>query len=350
MFSANTKASAIFDKLLRKTKEVILKFRHIFTLSLTTISSYGQTCSPIAPPYYVVSTASVFFNECCDKSPKFMSYDSQNFKFLNHAYVVDSEFAYYLGKKIEGAQASSFQLIESHKNNYYSIPYAKDKNYVYYEGQPIKEAQSSSFELVKNNNIFAHDKNSFYFKGKKFNLFAPQKSKNLWSHYWADGKNLFYFDTSEESSNIISISTNFNGKYRQINTYFITKDGVFKDGLKTKFDAQSFGILGIKKVTDSCASEDTEHILQTDKNGTYLDSKKLPIQLTLFNNYTNLYISKEQIVYSFSNNDTGLIELGSAKNLRFIENNRNTLIQVRGKTYMLMSDRVSELTNDEIID
>ena len=69
-------------------------------------------------------------------------------------YGKDKENVYYIGKRIEGADAASFGI---------KYPYAFDKNYVYYNGRKMEGSSGSTFEVLDHS--YQLDENQVYCYG-----------------------------------------------------------------------------------------------------------------------------------------------------------------------------------------
>ena len=87
---------------------------------------------------------------------------SENKK-LNENYGIEDGEVYYINRKIEGADAKTFEVFEDGE-------YAKDKNNVYYEENVLNEADPKSFKLLtKISYGLSKDKNNLYFWENKVN-------------------------------------------------------------------------------------------------------------------------------------------------------------------------------------
>ena len=87
---------------------------------------------------------------------------SENKK-LNGNYGIEDGEVYYINRKIEGADAKTFEVFEDGE-------YAKDKNNVYYEENVLNESDPKSFKLLtKISPGLGKDKNNLYFFEDKVN-------------------------------------------------------------------------------------------------------------------------------------------------------------------------------------
>ena len=87
---------------------------------------------------------------------------SENKK-LNENYGIEDGEVYYINRKIEGADAKTFEVFEDGE-------YAKDKNNVYYKENVLNEADPKSFKLLtKISYGLGKDKNNLYFWENKVN-------------------------------------------------------------------------------------------------------------------------------------------------------------------------------------
>lgn len=93
---------------------------------------------------------------------------SENKK-LNENYGIEDGEVYYINRKIEGADAKTFEVFEDGE-------YAKDKNNVYYEENVLNEADPKSFKsLSKVSSGLGKDKNKVYLFGLELKDVKPEK-------------------------------------------------------------------------------------------------------------------------------------------------------------------------------
>lgn len=76
-----------------------------------------------------------------------------------NVYIKDKNNVYHNGDKMEGADSDSFRLVSVR-----SDVYTKDKNNVYFLGKIIKGADSASFQEL--NGYYQRDKNNVYCRGE----------------------------------------------------------------------------------------------------------------------------------------------------------------------------------------
>ncbi len=101
---------------------------------------------------YFKSTFDVFYD-----GQKIEGASASSFQVLKNGYAKDSFNVFYRGKKIDGCSASSFAIIDG--------GYVKDSFNVYYYGTKVPDASASSF--VYDGKGYAHDAFSTFFHGKK---------------------------------------------------------------------------------------------------------------------------------------------------------------------------------------
>ncbi|CAF1195605.1 unnamed protein product [Adineta steineri] len=80
-------------------------------------------------------------------------------KFVNDNYWKDAYDVYYMGKRLDGVRASSFELLKD--------GYIKDAYDVYYMRNKIEGARASSFQLIVKG--YSKDASDAYYMGKKIN-------------------------------------------------------------------------------------------------------------------------------------------------------------------------------------
>ncbi len=82
---------------------------------------------------------------------------------LNSGYSKDNFNVYFMGKKIDGASAMSFETL--------SDGYAKDSWHIYYMGRKIDGASPMWFKTIGRG--YAKDNWNVYYKGKKLQHTSP---------------------------------------------------------------------------------------------------------------------------------------------------------------------------------
>lgn len=86
-----------------------------------------------------------------------------SFEVLNDGYAKDPWSIYFAGRKIEGASATTFNVLGD--------GYAKDPWNVYYMGQKLEGATATSFQTLGQG--MAKDAFNHYYMGQKSNGFGP---------------------------------------------------------------------------------------------------------------------------------------------------------------------------------
>ncbi len=89
--------------------------------------------------------------------------DIKTFEILTPLYTKDKNHVYYNSEIIEGADSSSFAVMQRLNKNEYE--YAGDKNRVYYNGEVIPESDPQTFQIIHPG--FGGDKNHVYYKSSK---------------------------------------------------------------------------------------------------------------------------------------------------------------------------------------
>ena len=97
----------------------------------------------------------------------------------NVAYGKDKNNVYFLGEKIKGADAKSFEVILEPSDLVQM--YSKDKNSVFIGGRKIKEADSKTFERLPKTTYYSKDKNNLYYQEVKIDKIDNKTLKILYS-------------------------------------------------------------------------------------------------------------------------------------------------------------------------
>ncbi|WP_151810275.1 DKNYY domain-containing protein [Acinetobacter bereziniae] len=316
-----------------------------------------MACSPKSPPVYKIQGDAVYFIQYGwdeKEKPLLVSRDVKNFKTINNLYAKDSTTMYYLGKVLQGADPNSFTFLGGVRGLVSTDGYSKDSHTVYFLGKPLVGADPMSFVLFENAEAFARDKQHVYLKGDVFKQLNAATAESLGSGYWSELNKLYYYSTGDLDSTkpvLTLISNQFDGKYKQLNEYFLSKQEIFKAGKKTSFDPGSFQVLAEKDIGNTCFSYVVASLV-SDKNGTWLEGKKLPVHLQSIKGYTNVNVfeSDRHELYAFSRDD-GLKKLGLKSQLTLMNGDNGILIQGGKKPYLLdqyqlrdMSDSISART------
>ena len=120
-----------------------------------------STFQIIMPDYYAKDKNNVYrgYDKIKDANP-------DTIKILNEGYLKDDKNVFLnFGQKIENVDVAAFQAIEG------NVAYGKDKNNVYYLGEKIKGADAKSFEVILEPSdliqMYSKDKNSVFIGGLK---------------------------------------------------------------------------------------------------------------------------------------------------------------------------------------
>ena len=101
---------------------------------------------------------------------------------IEHGFAKDKDYAFYRGKKIDGSNGPSFELLGD--------GYAKDKWYGYYSGKKVDGSNGPSFELTGDG--YAKDKSNIYCLGKKINGVIVSGFQLLGEGYASDRSSVYY--------------------------------------------------------------------------------------------------------------------------------------------------------------
>ena len=225
----------------------------------------------------------------------------------NVAYGKDKNNVYFLGEKIKGADAKSFEVILEPSDLVQM--YSKDKNSVFIGGRKIKEADSKTFERLPETTYYSKDKNNLYYRevkidkidnktlkilysdgidvvknrnrifaeGKKLNIKSPETFEIILSKYYnfpnfiygKDDKNVYAISKFDEtySSKII--------KNADVNSFEVMKNSMYtKDKNNIYFTRNDVVKLeGADK--DSFVIQENENDFSYDKNSVYFMGKKI---------------------------------------------------------------------------
>ncbi|CAF4680670.1 unnamed protein product [Rotaria socialis] len=100
---------------------------------------------------------------------------------LDGGYSKDSWTVYYMGKKVDGASANSFQSLGS--------GYGKDSWHVYYMGRKVDGASANSFQSLGGG--YGKDSWNVYFQGRKVAGASANSFQSLGSGYGKDSWHVY---------------------------------------------------------------------------------------------------------------------------------------------------------------
>lgn len=126
-------------------------------------------------------------------------------------YSKDTFNVYYGDRKVEGASASTFEIL--------SHGYAKDAWSAYYQGRKIKDARGSSFEVIAPN--YAQDTWNVYYRNHRIEEARRSSFKVLGLGYGKDVWNVYYRDQKVEGANPTTFKVERDGYGRDIHQRYL---------------------------------------------------------------------------------------------------------------------------------
>lgn len=127
--------------------------------------------------------------------------DVASFVPYDNGYGVDKNSVYYIGKKIDGADPTSFKALPQHiAGDTSDSGYGADKNTVYYDGEKIAGADASSFKVLPSLhmgdiNEYGVDKNNVYYFGEKVEGVDVASFVYLGGVFAKDKSNVYVYDS-----------------------------------------------------------------------------------------------------------------------------------------------------------
>lgn len=106
------------------------------------------------------------------------------FKFLGAGFAVDGQSAFFRGELIDGADGSSFELMDD------KGIYAKDRQHIFYIGKMIPDSHSASFKKIKHS--FYADKHAVYYTSNRIPGADEMTFKVLSDRYAKDAEQVYY--------------------------------------------------------------------------------------------------------------------------------------------------------------
>ncbi len=153
-------------------------------------------------------------------------------------YYSDGKNIFFEDNIIENADLETFDIVGLTNDSYLSCfkeEYTRDKNFVYSFGRKIEGADQNTFELL--NRVYAKDKNFVYSFGRKIDG-ADSDTFKVLGDYYAKDKNSAYCDRKK-----MDPSVDINSFQSLDYNYAKDKNSVYKHGLKIDRDVDSFIII-----------------------------------------------------------------------------------------------------------
>ena len=198
----------------------------------------------------------VYWNEGSGKNKILIQgADAETFKELKHAnYAIDKNVVYYEAGKLKDANPKTFISISDH--------YGKDNRYAYNDGRKIEGADGNTFEIIEEG-PYSKDKKDYYFDtiAMKVSDLKTFKILNQFSDYgyWAKDKNYYYHSGK---------------KYplADYETFTYIKNGYAKDKLQVYFEDSV--VIG----ADAKTFKSIDYAYGQDKYGKFKRCHKLNIK------------------------------------------------------------------------
>ena len=147
-----------------------------------------STFQIIMPDYYAKDKNNVYRG-----SDKIKDANPDTIKILNQVYLKDNENVFLnFGQKIENVDVATFDTIEG------NVAYGKDKNNVYFLGEKMKGADAKSFEVILEPSdliqMYSKDRKSVFIGGRKIKDADSKTFERLpkTTYYSKDKINLYY--------------------------------------------------------------------------------------------------------------------------------------------------------------
>ena len=147
-----------------------------------------STFQIIMPDYYAKDKNNVYRG-----SDKIKDANPDTIKILNQVYLKDNENVFLnFGQKIENVNVATFDTIEG------NVAYGKDKNNVYFLGEKMKGADAKSFEVILEPSdliqMYSKDRKSVFIGGRKIKDADSKTFERLpkTTYYSKDKINLYY--------------------------------------------------------------------------------------------------------------------------------------------------------------
>lgn len=219
---------------------------------------------------------------------------SENKK-LNENFRIEDGEVYYINRKIEGADAKTFEVFEDDK-------YAKDKKNIYYGDKVLNEADPKSFKsLSKISSGLGKDKNSVYYIGKKIAEVNPKNFKVLKDYIFTDEKNVYLYGEKKEEIDLQTLKF-----FDDNSSYFFDKNNIYFQGDKLEnADFESFKIM--------------ESNFSKDKNNVYAGNEKID----------GADAKTFQVIDTYA---------GFARDKNQFYSNDGTVLNVDGKSFQIVKD------------
>lgn len=280
-----------------KKQMLILAF-----LSLSLV--YTFACPPALRGYFMKDDTLYFGYYRSTDAIKVPHIDTASFKMLESTlYALDKSGVYYEGRKVIGANPSTFEFLGGISTISDPDGYSKDGKSVFFADKRLKIADVKTFEVIppyynaasKYQDGYAKDKKYVFCYGQLMIDYDSPTFEVLGWHYTKDKWGIYYYNSLIPNSNT--------KEYKHNKGYLVTGGKVYLDGVRMKmYDAPSFDVLffNIEPLT-SCGEYGLSCFVTKDENGIYLNNKKQHnIDLDSFETIDRLNFKDKHCLYTIS--------------------------------------------------
>jgi len=159
--------------------------------------------------------------------------DYTTFSVIKWEYAKDKNNVYYYGKKINGADVSTFQIIKEGNEKEKT---AKDKNFVYWHGVKLKDADPKTFQLLEHG--YKKDKKHIYINRTLINNADPESFRVLTMLLAKDIAHVYYGAETIKNSDTKTFE-HLKNLYSRDKSFVYSRKEIIKDA-----DRDTFQVLG----------------------------------------------------------------------------------------------------------
>ena len=229
-------------------------------------------CSPIFFSYFIENGNVYYGSDYSKYNTKIETADSKTFKIINPYYAKDKNSVYYNGGILNGLNSGKVEFLGGVGTLIGEDGYIKDDKSVYFLGEKLESADAKTFTVLKAKNTrqyssYGKDKNHIYFQDKIFDG-ADSKTFEILDDGYTKDKNGIYYN------NIRLAGIDPNNFKKEGN--FIKSNGIiYENEEKLDYDYETFSLLKRYTTGNSCDYNIYNGSLVKDKNGIYYRNKKI---------------------------------------------------------------------------
>lgn len=312
----------------------------VFYSMFLLVSIISFPCSPVFYSYFIENNTVYYGQSDSGEKGKIEKADIKTFKIINTYYAKDKNWVYYNGGVLSEINSGKIEFLGGVGTLIGEDGYIKDDKSVYFLGEKIEKADAKTFTVLKANNIsqyssYGKDKNHIYFKSKILDGADSETFEILDDGYTKDKDGVYYNNTKLAGIDPSNFKKEGN---------FIKSSGlIYENEQKLGYDYETFSLLKRYSAGNSCEYNIYAGSLVKDKNGIYyknnrvdnIDAKSFQVV------WDDLFKDKNGYYYSIEDNKAKKINI-NPQTVKMYELELGLIIK-DGKNIYQIDDRLRDL-------